>query len=193
MEAGPAPGGGDRGGGGDHIGDHTHTAEHQQSTDRQQEEGERGGRDCAGGDGRGEGGAPCETLSFLYCNAQSVANKLNDLCAVAADQEPDLILITESWCNNNINNAYLSLPGYELQQDLRLDREDTADGRGGGLLVYSKQGLKILSIDSGVKFLQHRKFLVRDVTCYLIYRPPNGSVANMTKIAELMRTVEKIA
>jgi hypothetical protein len=78
-----------------------------------------------------------------------------------------------------------------MQQELRLDREDTADGRGGGLLVYSKQGLKILSVDSGVEFLQHRKFLVRDVTCYLVYRPPNGSVANMTKLAELIGRAEK--
>jgi hypothetical protein len=113
------------------------------------------------------------------------------LSVIAAEQEPDIILITESWCNASINNALLSLPGYEVQQDLRLDREDTADGRGGGLLVYSKQGLNILSLDSGVDFIQHRKFLVKDLNCYLIYRPPNGSVANMTNLAELISRAGK--
>jgi hypothetical protein len=162
-----------------------------QDEDRQQEEGEGGGRDDAGGGRGGDERAPCEALTILYCNAQSVAGKINELNVLAAEQEPDLILITESWCNATINNAFLSLPGYELQQDLRLDREDTADGRGGGLLVYSKQGLKVLSIDSGVDFVQHRKFLVKDLTCYLICRPPNGSVANMTKLAELIAKAGK--
>jgi hypothetical protein len=182
---------GGRGGGGrDSV--EQHATEHRQSEDGQQEEGERRGRDYADrGGGRGDEGAPCEALVILYCNAQSVAGKINELNAVAADQEPDLILITESWCNKNVNNAFLTLQGYELQQDLRLDREDTADGRGGGLLVYAKQGLKILAIDSGVDFVQHRKFLVRDITCYLVYRPPNGSVVNMTKLADLIRAADK--
>lgn len=36
----------------------------------------------------------------------------------------------ESWCNSDISDAYLNIDGYELQQDLRMDRSDTAQGRG---------------------------------------------------------------
>jgi hypothetical protein len=71
-----------------------------------------------------------ETLVVLYMNAQSVVNKVNELSVIAADLEPDLILITETWCNAEITDAYLNLPGYEVQQDLRRDRTDTRDGRG---------------------------------------------------------------
>jgi hypothetical protein len=35
---------------------------------------------------------------------------------------PDLILLTETWCNEQILNAFLDIPGYELLQDLRKDR-----------------------------------------------------------------------
>jgi hypothetical protein len=113
------------------------------------------------------------------------------LTVTASDVEPDLILLTETWCHKEINNAFLSIPGYELQHELRQDRDDTKEGRGGGLLVYAKQGLNILASDSGVDFVQHCKFHVYDLTCYLIYRPPNGTIANMTKLAELIRTAEK--
>jgi hypothetical protein len=40
--------------------------------------------------------------------------------------------VTESWCNEDISNAFLSLDGYELVPDLIMDRETTARGRGGG-------------------------------------------------------------
>jgi hypothetical protein len=113
------------------------------------------------------------------------------LTATAAEVEPDLILITESWCHKDINDAFLSMPGYELQHELRRDREDTKEGRGGGLLVYAKQGLNILSCDSNIDFVQHCKFYVHDLTCFLIYRPPNGTVENMTRLAELIRTADK--
>jgi hypothetical protein len=113
-------------GGGSIRGGCQHPTELGQAQDEQQEDERRS--DGRGGDDR----APCKTLTILYCNAQSVVGKINDLSATAAEQEPDLILITESWCNQYIDNAFLSLPGYELQQDLRLDHADTADGRGVG-------------------------------------------------------------
>ena len=105
--------------------------------------------------------------------------------------EPDLVLVTETWCNSEISNAYLDIPGYELQPDLRMDRCDTDRGRGGGLLVYTKRGLQILSCDSGADFVKHCKFVVRGVTFYLIYRSPNSPVEELTKLAELIRKAER--
>ena len=57
--------------------------------------------------------------------------KVDELGCVADLNKPDLILVTESWCNEDISNAFLSLDGYELILDLRMDRETTARGRGG--------------------------------------------------------------
>ena len=77
-------------------------------------------------------------LKILYLNAQSVVGKIDELASTATEIGPDLILLTEGWCSGEISHAFLNIPGYEMQQDLRLDREDTTGGRGGGLLVYSK-------------------------------------------------------
>lgn len=84
---------------------------------------------------------------ILYLNAQSIVNKIDELGCLASINKPDLILVTESWCNSDISDAYLNIDGYELQLDLRMDRSDTAQGRGGGLLVYTKNGVKILKLD----------------------------------------------
>jgi hypothetical protein len=63
---------------------------------------------------------------MLYLNAQSIVKKVDKLECSASMTKPDLILVTESWCNNSISNEFLSINGYELQADLRKDRNDTA-------------------------------------------------------------------
>jgi hypothetical protein len=106
-----------------------------------------------------------EVLKVLYTNAQSVVSKVDELSSVASDMDPDLILLTKSWCSDQITNAYLTFPGYELITDLRKDRYDTDRGRGGGLLVYAKNNLNVSilpSDDSDDKF-QYCKFKVSDV------------------------------
>ena len=105
--------------------------------------------------GDGQQQAPTKTLEVLYLNAQSLVTKVNELHCTVSDLEPDVVLVTETWCKSEINNAYLGLNGYE--PDLRLDRSDTDRGRGGRLLVYTKIGLQILSCNSGVDFVQHCK------------------------------------
>ena len=127
----------------------------------------------------------------LYLNAQSLVNKVNELSCTLSDLEPDVVLVTETWCNSEISNAYLGVAGYELQTVLRLDRSDTDRGRGGGLLVYTKTGLQILTCDKTVVFNQYCKFVVRGVTFYLIYRSPNSSTEEVTRLAALIRQVEK--
>ena len=85
----------------------------------------------------------------------------------------------------------MTVPGYNLIQDLRQDRADTAGGRGGGLLVYAKTGLKILAADKVVEFNQYAKFLINDITVYLIYRPPSGGVTSIAGLTEVVKKVEK--
>jgi exonuclease III len=75
-------------------------------------------------------------VKILYTNAQSVFSKLGELTAVSQDLNPDIILLTETWCNDKIPDAALSLEGYRLETELRKDRTDTGNGVGGGLLVY---------------------------------------------------------
>ena len=53
-------------------------------------------------------------IKILYANAQSINNKIDELRVVTLDREPDLIAITESWTNENIDNAVLKIDGYSL-------------------------------------------------------------------------------
>jgi len=117
--------------------------------------------------------------------------KTDELAGVASTLLPDLILITETWCHSDISDAYLSIDGYEVQADLRLDRQDTAHGRGGGLLVYVRNGVKVLKIDRNISFHQYCKFLVGDVTLYLIYRSPNAPAQSITELEQIVRAAEK--
>ena len=69
---------------------------------------------------RGRGGgavqvAKPEILKILYTNIQSVFSKINELIVNAVDQCPDIILLTETWCNTSISYAALAIPGYQLE------------------------------------------------------------------------------
>ncbi len=132
-----------------------------------------------------------KALKILYLNAQSIVKKIDELACVAGNLAPDIILITESWCNSEITDAFLLFNGYELQTELRLDRQDTTQGRGGGLLVYVRDGVKILAWDRNRSFQQYCKFLAGDVTLYLIYRSPNAPAQSLLDLEQLIRGVEK--
>ncbi len=93
-------------------------------------------------------------------NARSLMNKINDLQILINDSDPDLILITETWCNEDISNAMLSVTGYFIEPELRLDRTDTMNGIGGGLLVYAKENLVVKPVLIDNEFNMFRRFEV---------------------------------
>ena len=87
------------------------------------------------------------------------------------------------------------LTNYDLISELRNDRTDTADGRGGGLLVYVKKGLQILPVDKNSDFNQYVCFNVlnSNVTTHviLVYRPPNSSSTNTDKLCDIVKNAPK--
>ena len=115
--------------------------------------------------------------------------KIDELGCIANEYKPDFIFVTECWCNDQISDAFLSLTGYELQQ--RLDRADTAGGRGGGIVIYTKIGLETLTLDKQVDFEQYGVFKAEDVTFYVIYRPPNGGQPSIDGLSELIQNAGK--
>jgi hypothetical protein len=127
----------------------------------------------------------------MYLNAQSLVGKVNELSAAACDLNPDIIMVTESWCNSDISDAYLSINGYELKTELRMDRGDTGGGRGGGLIVYARSGLQILKLDQAVRHIQLVKFKVSDIILHLVYRPPSAPVDSITELAAIVKGAAK--
>ena len=136
-------------------------------------------------------------VKILYSNVQSIFNKFNELAAYAAEEDPDFILLTETWCNVTINNAALSIPGYQLETDLRRDRENTTNGIGGGLLVYTKNGLKVTTCKQleNYNLLQYCAFsLITDrepVNIVLVYRPPSSDKKNTEELCNLTRSLPR--
>ena len=148
-----------------------------------------------GGGGGGQEQQEAVALKLLYTNAQSVFGKLNELSAQAADTRPDFILLTETWCNPTITTADLTIPGYQLEQDLRRDREDTANGIGGGLLVYSKNCHRILPTNIKSEFHQYVSFKIisteNPLNIVLVYRPPSSGKENVQKLCQMLRNLPK--
>ena len=102
-----------------------------------------------------------------------------------------MIVITESWCNDQVSNAFLQLKNYYLVPELRIDRSDTARGIGGGILVYVKDNLHILAHDQKSDFIQYCSFTLvnekqQKVTVFVVYRSPNSSEDNSEKLCELI-------
>ena len=126
---------------------------------------------------------------MLYFNAQSIVGKIDELAALASEEKPDLILITETWCNSDISDAFLTLQGYNIC--VRKDRQDTAAGRGGGLLAYVKAGINFYEINKQVDLHQHSVFKILDLTIYLVYRSPNAAQDSYTKLSDLIRKAER--
>ena len=131
----------------------------------------------------------------MYTNAQNLNGKLNELSAYAADMKPDFILVTESWCNPSVVNSDLTVPGYQLEPELRKNRLETWNRIGGGLLVYSRAGMKILPLEINNELHQFVAFKIiteeDPVNVFLVYRPPSSGKDNVQKLCELTRNLPK--
>ena len=51
-----------------------------------------------------EGRSRNDKIRVIYTNARSIVNKMSELKAIAANKNPDIIIITESWTNDTITN-----------------------------------------------------------------------------------------
>ena len=116
----------------------------------------------------------------MYTNARSVVNKINDLKSYVLTINCDVVCLTEAWTNSNISNHYLTIPGYQLVS--HIDRNDTHNGRGGGILIYIKDGLKVNESPIACDFNQYAGIQINTATyvlnLFVIYRSPNSTNEN---------------
>ena len=79
--------------------------------------GDGGGRRPPGNKG-GKAQSQKTVLNVLYCNARSIVSKVKDLEVISSEKNPDIILITESWCYSETSNNVLNIPGYFIDEKL---------------------------------------------------------------------------
>ena len=67
---------------------------------------------------------------FYLMNVRSLLPKIDELCAFVSSTPIDIIAITESWLNEDIDNNILSINAFNIH------RNDRATGCGGGVCAY---------------------------------------------------------
>ena len=111
-------------------------------------------------------------------------NKLSCLNAPVVEKNPDILIIGESWANSRIANAELSLPGLTLM--VRKDRQDTTDGRGGGLLIYVKECIKSFEIETKSSFHQLGGIKIGGTDIFGVYRPPGCDEEDISALSKFV-------
>ena len=129
-------------------------------------------------------------MRVLYSNMQSMVNKVHELRAVVEMESPDVVVLTETWTNENVSDAYIQLKGYDMV--VRKDRKDTMGGRGGGIVVYTR-GIHAWNEEVTTSFTQcaHAKLKneEHEMNLYIVYRSPNSTRENDIKLCEWIRSM----
>ena len=130
-------------------------------------------------------------MTIVYTNAQSVIKKVDELRALAAMKTPDLILLTETWTHQDIENDYLHIDGYQITA--RADRKDTGRGRGGGILVYARKEVNAWEEEVTTDFNQLTtiKIKIRNkiFAVHTVYRSPNSTETNDDDLVKWVRSL----
>ena len=141
---------------------------------------------------KGPDAAPCQdlqSLKIMYTNARSLVNKINELKLLVNDCRPDIIALTETWTHDGISNLYLKIPNYFIAA--RHDRQDTINGRGGGLLIYVNDKFQSVETTSQNDFNQHCSIQITSnsgsLNLYVIYRSPNSNATNNRNLINVER------
>ena len=129
-------------------------------------------------------------VKVLYTNAQSIMNKLDLLEVQVCDLNPDIIAITESWTHVEITKEMLKLNGYDLIG--RRDRSDTLNGRGGGILVYSRLPHVYEQLPNRSEQVIHTTVSTQnnvDIQLHFFYRSPNSTTENNEEIIKYLENI----
>ena len=118
--------------------------------------------------------------------------KMDKLRCFATTENPDMILLTETWTNDSVNDNFLKLQGYEIIA--KNDWVDTVGGRGGGILVYARKEINCWREEGESGFNQSVSVNVKldktaEFALHVVYRSLNSSRQNDE---DLCRWVESL-
>ena len=134
-------------------------------------------------------------LRIFYTNARSVINKMSELRAIITDLTPDIVAVSETWTNESITNSNLNIYGYSIVA--RSDRNDTAEGRGGGILVFAKDSISAYQISTNNNFNQSCSISIESnqnhLHIHIIYRSPNCFDENNEKLNIFLNDVNHLS
>lgn len=126
-------------------------------------------------------------LNIINLNIRSLVPKITELRDFAKNAAYDVIILTESWLNANIDDAVIELENYNL---IRKDR----DSRGGGVIIYIKckyefQILNNLPVGDTEQLWVSLNIKKQTVCVGGVYKPPSYSLVDFLNNLEECLTI----
>jgi len=107
----------------------------------------------------------------IYFNVRSLLPKISELQLLCLTENPDVVCVTETWLDVDVDDCEIEIPGYLC---CRLDR----NRHGGGLITYFKNTMDYKCVLSGPNSLELFFFLLHNGNCKiclgLLHRPPSS-------------------
>ena len=128
----------------------------------------------------------------LYTNANSLMGKMEELRERVKRNKYGIVTITETWANEQVNDAELTIDGYTMY---RKDRQIPVNKRtikGGGILIYVKEDLdSVLSTRFTQSAFQESLWVEVKASggCFLLgvcYRSPLSTAQNDDELLQLL-------
>ena len=133
-------------------------------------------------------------MKTVSLNCQCLTNKKADLEALIDEEDPDLIVLTETNMTPGIGSAEYIPRGYMVH---RKDRHECGDIRkGGGILIAVKSDLpsSTMTLDTLIELLfisiETAKGTIFLGVCY---RPPSAKVDTLSKLRTALQNVSSLA
>ena len=128
----------------------------------------------------------------MFINARSILNncKIDELTSYVVKYNLHIIGVAETWLNDNVNNVEINLENFSV---FRKDRSAVKVGKGGGVMLYIHNSIKV----HDCQFLN--KYKSESLWCKLVlgngfetilgvvYRSPNADDAEVQELCNAIR------
>ena len=131
-------------------------------------------------------GESSNMLQIIYFNVRSLLPKISELQLLCLTENPDVVCVTETWLDVDVDDCEIEIPGYLC---CRLDR----NRHGGGLITYFKNTMDYKCVLSDPNGLELFFFLLHNGNCKiclgLLYRPPSSPSSVIVQYSLFIRSI----
>ena len=114
-------------------------------------------------------------LSVIHLNVRSLLGKMDQLRLLSERNGADIIALSETWLDKDIDDNEIELPGYSIT------RRDRSERTGGGVMIYIRENLLFngrngLHNSNEAIWIQVNRTRCKPLIIGCVYRPPNQQV-----------------
>ena len=106
-------------------------------------------------------------VCFVHVNVNSLVNKVSYIHNFIVDHDADVVGISETWLNHEIEDVTVSVPGFDI-----IRRDSPSGIRKHGVAAYVKQSLKYEVVNVDIPNLLCLYLVDYKVYHIVVYRPP---------------------